>query len=92
KLLGVAEARIEDHPLPRLLARGVPVTMATDDPAMFHTTLDDTYIEARQTLGLSLQQLVSLAEAGFRFAFLPEEEKQSKLNQFRSEVERLGLL
>ena len=92
KLIGTSEARLEDHPLLRFIARGVPVTLATDDPAMFHTTLDDTYIEARQILGLSLQQLVSLAEAGFRFAFLPEEEKQTKLRQFHSEANRLGLL
>jgi aminodeoxyfutalosine deaminase len=92
KLLGTAEARIENHPLPKFIARGVPVTLATDDPAMFHTTLDQTYRKARQNLGLSLPEIVRLAEAGFQFAFLPEDEKQAMLRQFRSETERLGLL
>ncbi|HEV2297098.1 MAG TPA: adenosine deaminase [Candidatus Acidoferrales bacterium] len=92
KLLGVAEACIEDHPLPKFIARGVPVTLATDDPAMFHTTLDETYRKALQSLGLSLPEIVRLAEAGFQFAFLPEDEKQAMLSQFRSETKRLRLL
>lgn len=92
KLLGVAEARIEDHPLPKFIARGVPVTLATDDPAMFHTTLDEAYRKAHKNLGLSFPEMVRLAEAGFQFAFLPEDEKQELLRQFRSETKRLRLL
>jgi aminodeoxyfutalosine deaminase len=92
KLLGVNEARLEDHPLPKFIARGVPVTLATDDPAMFHTTLGQTYALARQRLGLSLEQTMKLAESGFGYAFLPEGKKGRMRNEFRIEARRLGLL
>jgi adenosine deaminase len=40
------DARIEDHPLPRLLRHGIPVVLSTDDPAMFHTSLHQEYENA----------------------------------------------
>ena len=42
------DARIEDHPLPKLLRHGIPIVLSTDDPAMFHTTLHDEYENARR--------------------------------------------
>ncbi|HKW87266.1 MAG TPA: adenosine deaminase [Candidatus Acidoferrales bacterium] len=92
KLTGVSEARFENHPLPKFVLRGVPVTLATDDPAMFRATLDETYVNVRQRLNLSMPQLVRLAESGFQFAFLPTDQKQSLLREFHSEAKRLGLL
>ena len=92
KLLGISQPRLEDHPLAKFIARGVPVTLATDDPAMFHTTLDDTYEKARRILGLPSEQIVRLARAGFEFAFMPVAEKQSLLARFDAEAKALGLL
>jgi len=46
------DARIEDHPLPKLLRHGIPIVLSTDDPAMFHTTLDEEYVNAAR-MGLS---------------------------------------
>src|ERR1700722_8590757 len=37
--LGRKDAKIEHHPLPKLFRHGIPVVLSTDDPAMFHTTL-----------------------------------------------------
>jgi aminodeoxyfutalosine deaminase len=92
KLLGVKQTRIEDHPLHKFIARGVPVTLATDDPAMFRTSLNETYAQAASKMGLTTAQLVSIAEAGFHHAFLPATEKQSLLDNFRSEAKNLNLL
>jgi aminodeoxyfutalosine deaminase len=90
KLLGIKQARIEDHPLPKFIARGVPVTLATDDPAMFRTSLNETYAQAAGKMGLPAALLVSIAEAGFRHAFLPAAEKQSMLDHFRAESSKLN--
>ncbi|MHB8486825.1 MAG: adenosine deaminase [Candidatus Acidiferrales bacterium] len=92
KLLGVTDARIEEHPLREFIARGVPVTLSTDDPAMFHTNLNDSYRAALKQMGLSAAQAVDLAEASFRYAFLGEEEKRELTAKFRAEAKRLGLL
>ncbi len=92
KLLGVTDARIEHHPLREFIARGVPVTLSTDDPAMFNTCLNDSYRAAMDKMGLSAAQMVDLAEASFRHSFLRDDEKRNMIADFRAETVRLGLL
>jgi len=66
--LGKSEATMEEHPLAELLRRGVAVTLATDDPAMFHTSLEEEYRNA-WGMGLTEGEMGELVENGFRFAF-----------------------
>jgi aminodeoxyfutalosine deaminase len=70
---------LREHPLPALLAAGVPVTLATDDPGMFHTTLNDEYLRCHQEFGLSAADLAELARAGARAAFCPEDTRRAIL-------------
>jgi adenosine deaminase len=63
-----AEVKIEDHPLPTLFRHGVPVVLSTDDPAMFHTTLQDEYANAAR-MGLQEEELVRIVEMGFEQSF-----------------------
>jgi adenosine deaminase len=62
------EARVEDHPLPALFRHGIPIVLSTDDPAMFHTTLEEEYEHAHR-LGMTENELLRLAQMGFDFAF-----------------------
>jgi aminodeoxyfutalosine deaminase len=64
-----AVASLASHPLPRLLDAGVPVTLATDDPGMFHTDLNREYLLVHEHFGLSRGDLADLARAGVRAAF-----------------------
>lgn len=66
--LAKSEATMEEHPLVGLLRRGVAVTLATDDPAMFHTSLEQEYRSA-WGMGLTEEEMRELVENGFRFAF-----------------------
>jgi len=70
------DVRIEDHPLPKLLRRGIPVVLSTDDPAMFHTTLFGEYENAAR-MGLREKELLRIVDMGFEHAFLPAGEKRS---------------
>ncbi len=63
--------RIEDHPLRRLYDEGVPITLATDDPAMFRCTLLGEYRLAAEAFGFTEAELHGIAENSFRFAFRP---------------------
>jgi adenosine deaminase len=47
--------RLEDHPLPALLAAGIPVSINSDDPAYFGGYLGDNYLAAHEALGLELR-------------------------------------
>ena len=66
--LGKSAATIEEHPLAEILRRGVAVTIATDDPAMFHTSLEEEYRNAWR-IGLTEEEMAGVVENGFRFAF-----------------------
>ncbi len=68
------DARIEDHPLPKLLRHGIPIVLSTDDPAMFHTTLQQEYANAAR-MGLQEHELARIVEMGFEHSFLPAEER-----------------
>jgi aminodeoxyfutalosine deaminase len=61
--------RVEDHPVRRLYEAGVPITLNTDDPAMFGCNLVNEYRLAAQQFGFSEAELRGIAENGFRYAF-----------------------
>jgi adenosine deaminase len=89
--IGRPTAGYEQHPLAAFLRRGLPVTLSSDDPAMFETTVSDEYRHA-QRMGLKPAELIGLAEASFHHAFLPPDEKKALLGKFHSGVAALGLL
>jgi aminodeoxyfutalosine deaminase len=72
-------AALAGHPLPRMLAEGLFVTLNSDDPPMFGTTLTEEYRQAAAVLGLSRAQLADLAASGVRASFLEPDAKQALL-------------
>ncbi|MBI4460206.1 MAG: adenosine deaminase [Acidobacteria bacterium] len=75
-------SQVAEHPLREYLARGVPLSLNTDDPALFGTDLNREYFLAHQAFGLTPKELTALAESSFRAAFLSAEEKQEYLAAF----------
>jgi adenosine deaminase len=63
---------LADHPLPALVAAGVPVTINSDDPPMFSTTLCHEYEVAAELLGLDEAGVADLARAAVTASFLDE--------------------
>jgi adenosine deaminase len=88
--LGKKDAKVEEHPLRDLCRQGMLVTLSTDDPAMFQTSLLAEY-DAAARMGLTVDELARLAAWGFVASFLPAEEKTSLLRGFHSKREALGL-
>jgi len=88
---GLPMAGYEQHPLPSFFRRGLPVTISSDDPAMFETTVSDEYRHMHR-MGLASGELVRLAEASFQHSFLAPEEKRALLEKFHSGVAALGLV
>jgi adenosine deaminase len=72
-------AGLAEHPLPRMLAEGLFVTLNSDDPPMFGTTLTEEYRRAASVLGLGRDQLAGLAANGVRASFLDTGAKQALL-------------
>src|SRR2546423_85352 len=77
---------LAEHPLPRMLDEGLFVTLNSDDPPMFGTTLTEEYRRAASGLGLSRAQLAGLAANGVRASFLDAGTKQALL----AEIHEVG--
>lgn len=89
--LGLGKAGYEQHPLASVFRRGLPVTLSSDDPAMFETTLVREFQHAYR-MGLAPAELLQLAEAAFQHAFLPERQRRALLDAFRSGSAPPGLV
>jgi aminodeoxyfutalosine deaminase len=61
--------RLEEHPLPRILQAGVPVTLGTDDPGLFETDLSREYRLAAGLPGVEEPVLEAVAAHSLEAAF-----------------------
>ncbi len=69
----------EAHPLKKYVEAGIPVTINTDNRLFSRTTLTDELWRVYQHCGVNADQLREVALNGFRYAFLPWDEKQRLL-------------
>jgi aminodeoxyfutalosine deaminase len=74
-------ATIENHPLPALLRAGVRVSLATDNPGLFDTSLNNEYLLCHHALRLSRAQLVRLARTGAEAAFCSPAQRRRILDE-----------
>jgi aminodeoxyfutalosine deaminase len=72
----------ERHSLRKLFDTGLLVTLNTDDPEMFRTTLSREYQIAQEIFGFNATELRQLAMNSFRASFLPEDRKRKILAMF----------
>jgi aminodeoxyfutalosine deaminase len=84
-----AWAPISAHPFQLLFKRGVPVTLNTDDPGIFQTTLGEEYAKAFKHFGLTRTDLNHIALQGVRSAFLPATLKNELMQTFQDEIHEL---
>ena len=66
-------ARLEDHPIDRMLDLGLRATIHSDDPAYFGGYIAENYRATAAARGLSRDQIVTLARNSFLGAFLSDE-------------------
>jgi adenosine deaminase len=63
------------HPLRKLYDAGVKVTLGSDDPPFFHTTLADEYQRAHDTFGFSTDELRGITKTAIEAAYVDSETK-----------------
>ncbi|MBU7032837.1 MAG: adenosine deaminase [Theionarchaea archaeon] len=79
----------EDHPIARYYSQGLLVTVNSDDPTMFNTSINEEYAVLARHLGFSLHDLKSLSINGVRASFLSDEEKATLIETFNREWEQI---
>lgn len=71
----------EEHPLRRYFDSGLMVTVNSDDPSLFASDIEDEYLLAHATFGLTAEHLRELASNSIEASFLPAERKVALLRR-----------
>ncbi|HET7684756.1 MAG TPA: adenosine deaminase [Marmoricola sp.] len=85
-----AVARLEEHPIRMFRDAGVTVTVNSDDPPMFGTTLNHEYAIAADLLGLDAAGIGELATVAVDASFLDDAGKERLRDEIAAHVETDG--
>jgi aminodeoxyfutalosine deaminase len=85
-----AVATLDEHPLPDMVKAGVLVTINSDDPPMFSTTLNREYEIAADLLGLDEAGIAALAKNAVTASFAPDAVKSQVLAEIGAYAARAG--
>lgn len=77
------------HPLPKLIEEGLYVTLNSDDPPMFNTTLTDEYLKVVETFDFDRDMIERLVLNGVNASVLPELQRAEMARQFQEEFASL---
>ncbi len=85
-----AVARFEEHPIRTMYDAGAVVTVNSDDPPMFGTTLNREYEIAAELLDLDRRGIAGLAATAVRASFLPEVDQGRLLEEIDAYTRTAG--
>lgn len=80
---------LAEHSLPRLLAQGLYVTINSDDPPMFNTTLTNEFMQLQEQFGWDTDLIERLSFNALNASLLPENSKIELDRRFRAEFKEL---
>jgi adenosine deaminase len=83
---------LEAHPLARMLAAGLKVTVNSDDPAYFGGYVNDNYLQVADAVSLTTDDIVTLARNSFEASFLPHERKREYDQEVLSVARSAGVV
>jgi adenosine deaminase len=75
-----------NHPLPRMMAAGLKVTVNTDDPSVSRITLAHEYKLICEDLGVPLNTLKECALTAAKASFLPEADRAKLVASLKKEL------
>ena len=87
-LLGVIPS-LETYPLPLFLEKGIPITLSTDDPSFFKTSLSDELGIAIHYYKLKYIEIFNIIQNAIRASFMTELEKKQILTKFKKKMDIL---
>lgn len=82
-------ASIKSHPVVDYHKKGIPITLSSDDPTLFHTDIVTEYRLLKEELEMSEESLIGIARTGFDVAFLTDDARKQFLSHF-DHVEEKG--
>ena len=67
---------------------GVPVSINSDDPALFNTSLEQEYARIVEAFDLTVEELITIVESGITQCFAGEQTKAMLRGQLRDASDR----
>jgi adenosine deaminase len=80
---------IQDHPIREFYDKGLLVTVNTDDPSLFHTDLNNEFMQIHKHHGFSLPELFQLSLNGIEIAFIDEAMRKELRDSFSTEYRQI---
>lgn len=77
-------SKMEDHPVLKMLNKGILATIHSDDPAYFGGYMNENYYETAKGLNLSKDQLMQLTINAFKASWLSPEEKIKQITHVKN--------
>lgn len=82
---------LSDHPVKRMLEKGLLATIHSDDPAYFGGYMHENYLRTAESVGLSRQDICQLAVNSFRASFLHDADKEMWMDRVQTYCAASGL-
>ncbi len=82
-------ASLSEHPIRDYFEQGLLVTVNSDDPAMFQTSINHEYEVLIQEFGFTRDDLQRISLYGIEASFLPGEEKEQMKTVFTEEWQQI---
>ncbi len=80
---------VESHPIKQYYEDGLMVTVNSDDPTMFNTTITQEYLVIAQKLNFTVNDIKQLTMNGIEASFMSENDKETMKAQFAREWHQL---
>lgn len=75
--------KLENHPVLKMLDKGILATIHSDDPAYFGGYMNENYYETAKALNLNNSHLMQLAINAFEVSWLSEEDKEKHISNVK---------
>jgi adenosine deaminase len=75
---------LSHYPIRRMLEKGLLVTVNSDDPAYFGGYVNENYLALRNAIGLTREELITLARNSFEASFLDSQQKAAMMDELNS--------
>tara|TARA_B110000285_G_scaffold139892_1_gene156539 strand:- start:2522 stop:3526 length:1005 start_codon:yes stop_codon:yes gene_type:complete len=81
---------LKNHPVKKMMAKGLKITINSDDPAYFGGQVNQNYIELQEALDLTRDELYEFARNSFQYSLLDTEQKSSRIAELEAFYSKNG--
>lgn len=82
-------SKIQQHPLREMFDAGLPITLNSDDPTLFDTTVTQEFMLAAEQFRFNADEICTIAQQSIKGSFMSPEARKTLLSEFKQEQAHL---